>query len=313
MLTHETHLKYIIENLTKISVQAELLGKVHFFDHHIASENFFQQLLNQVYGYQLTNANHARINAAAIDLCDPHRKLAIQVTAQRHTTKIQKTLDSFVKHGLGSTYTMLKVLIIGKRTGTYSTVSVPPTVNFNGKTDIIDIASLIQDIKKQSTTDLQAIVDLMKREITFNQNASAIEQMSDEDAILKLRNLMDRPALQDPWQWEVNFKGFQDAITDLIEAINTGYIDGMLVTKSRFSYSDKNTANRLEATYTQLRMLRQLFRQHVTTGEIDLVSNRCMFQTAQAGRAFDNQRNAINTQFNVLMAQFNHPALPWIG
>lgn len=313
MLAHEKLMKYIIENLTRISVQAELLGKVHFFDHHIASEHFFQQLLNQVYGYQLTNANHTRLNAAAIDLCDPHHKLAIQVTAQRQAAKIQKTVDNFANHGLGSTYSTLKVLIIGKRTGTYSTISVPPTVTFNGKTDVIDLASLVHDITKQSTTALQAIVDVMKREITYCQNASAVEQMSDEDAILKLRNLMDRPALQDPWQWEVNFNAFQDAITDLIEAINTGHISGTLSTKPRFSYSDKIIASQLAAIYHQLRLLRQLFRKHVASGEIDPFANRCMFATAQAGAAFDAQRNAINAQFNVLLAQFNHPALPAVG
>lgn len=313
MLTHEKLMKKITENLTRISAQAELLGKLHFFDHHIASEHFFQELLNQVYGYQLTNANHARLNAAAIDLCDSQRKLAVQVTSQRRAPKIQKTVDNFAKHGLGSIYTTLKVLIIGKRTGTYSTVSVPQAVNFNGKTDVIDLASLVRDITKQPTAALQAIVDMMDREITYSQNISAVEQMSDEDAILKLRNLMDRPALQDPWQWEVDLSAFQDAITDLIEAITTGHINGTLATKPRFSYSDKIMASQLAAIYHQLRLLRQLFRKHVTSGEIDPNANRCVFATTQAGDAFDAQRNAINAQFNVLLAQFNHPALPAVG
>ncbi|WP_125854304.1 SMEK domain-containing protein [Pseudomonas sp. p99-361] len=313
MLIHEKLLKRIIEHLARISAHAELLGKVHFFDHHIASEHFFQQFLNQVYGYQLTNANHVRLNAAAIDLCDPQRKLAIQVTTQRNATKIQKTVDNYAKHGLGGTYTTLKVVIIGKRTGSYSTVSVPPGVTFNGKVDVIDNASLVKDIAKQSTSALEAIVEVMEREITYSQHISAVEKMSDEDAILELRNLMDRPALQDLWQWEANFRSFQDAITDLITAINTGHINGALVTKPRFAYSDKTTANRMDSIYTQLRLLRQLFRQHVISGEIDLDANRCQFQTAQAGTAFDAQRNAINAQFNVLLAEFNHPTLPAIG
>lgn len=313
MLTHEKLLKRVIEHLTSITVQAEILGKVHFFDHHIASEHFYQQFLNQVYGYQLTNANHARMNAAAIDLCDPNRKLAIQVTTQRHAAKIKKTVDNYANHGLGNTFTSLKILIIGKRTGKYNTVSVPPGVAFNGQRDVIDNASLIQDIAKQTTPALQAIVDVMDQEISYNRSVATIARMSDSDAILELRNVMDRPALQDPFQWEANFNAFQDAITDIITAINTGHISGTLATKPRFSYSDKITASQLEAIYHQLRLLRRLFLKHVDSGEINLLANRCAFNTPQASAAFDAQRNAINAQFNVLLAQFNHPTLPSVG
>ncbi|MCE0970268.1 hypothetical protein [Pseudomonas putida] len=47
--------------------------------------------------------------------------------------------------------------------------------------------------------------------------------------------------------------------------------------------------------------------------KLTLTPTDASFQTAQAGTAFDAQRNAINAQFNVLLAEFNHPTLPAIG
>ena len=149
MLKREQLIKDITLHLAHLSADVEILGTMHFFDLNIAAEHFFERLLNQVYGYNLVNLNHSQLNAAAIDLADKNISLAVQVTSDRRASKIQKTLDKFVKHGLGTTYTSLKILLIGKRTGTYSTVTIPDGVVFDGRTDVIDNKSLMQDIEKK--------------------------------------------------------------------------------------------------------------------------------------------------------------------
>lgn len=310
MLTREQLLKRIAYHLSHLSASAEILGKMHFFDLNIAAEHFYQQFLNQVYGYRLANLNHDQLNAAAIDLADQAIGLAVQVTSQRSAQKIQKTLDKFAKHGLGTTYTTLKIVIIGKRTGTYAKVSIPRGVAFDGCTDVIDNASLLRDILQKPTHEVQLILDLMEREIDYNLTAVSILDKTDADALLDLRDLLDRPALQDPWDVENDYQAFRDTITGLIETINTGRSAGVLVTKPRFAYKDRAVAEQLNALCSQLRALRQLFQFHVKSGEINLNANVCKFHLPQTAAAFDALRNAINAGYNSITAPYGLTPLP---
>ncbi|QKE61883.1 SMEK domain-containing protein [Aquipseudomonas campi] len=313
MLAREHALKRIVAHLANISTQAELLGKLHFFDLNIVAEDFYQRLLNEVYGYNLANLNQKQLNTPSIDLADSALKLAVQVTTQRNSTKVQSTLNKFTKHGLGTTYKTLKIVIIGTRTGNYKNLSIPNGVSFDTKADIMDNVSLIKDIEKKSTPDIQAILDIMDSEITHNTGALSILDTPDKDALLNLRNLLDRPALQDPWGQEDSYANFGSSISGLIELINTGKISGTLATKPRFAYEDKKIAEQLNTTYDQLRLLRRLFQAHVRSGEIDLANNKCNFHTSQAEEAFDAQRNAINAHFNSIIAPFGYQPLPKVN
>lgn len=313
MLAREQALKRIVAHLANISTQAELLGKLHFFDLNIVAEDFYQRLLNEVYGYNLVNLNQTKLNTPSIDLADSALKVAVQVTTQRNSNKIQTTLLKYTNHGLGTTYKTLKVVIIGKRTGKYHTLSIPSGVSFDANADIIDNESLVKDIAKKTTSEIQVILDVMDSEITHNTGALSILDIPDKDALLKLRDLIDRPALQDPWDQEVSYIKFGGTITDLIDLISTGKVSGTLTTKPRFSYKDIKIADQLNTTYHQLRILRRLFQAHVRSGEIDIVNNKCNFHTPQAEEAFDAQRNAINAHFNSIISPYGYRPLPKVS
>lgn len=313
MLKHEQLIKEIALHITHLSASVQVLGSMHFFDLNIAAEHFFQRLLNQIYGYSLVNLNHSQLNAAAIDLADKNISLAVQVTSDRRAQKIQKTLDKFVKHGLGTTYKSLKILVIGERTGKYSTLTVPAGVFFDGSTDVIDNKSLMQDIEKKTTLELQAILALIESEISYGHTAISVLDKTDTEALSDIRDHMDRSALQDPWHLESDYRAFGETITGLIEMVNTGRADGQLVTKPRFKYQDRGLADQLNVLYNQLRALRLLYRTYVKSGEIDLLGNVCNFQLAQTAKTFDSHRNLINAHFNSISAQYNLAPLPNIG
>jgi len=310
MLKREHLIKDITRHLTRLSADVEVLGTMHFFDLNIAAEHFFERLLNQVYGYNLVNLNHSQLNAAAIDLADQNIGLAVQVTSDRRSSKIQKTLDKFVKHGLGTTYKSLKILLIGKRTGTYSTVTIPSGVVFDGRTDVIDNKSLMQDIEKKTTMELQAILALIESEISYAHTAISVLDKTDAEALEDIRKLMDCPALQDPWDMENNYRDFGEAITGLIGLIKAGQWKGQLVTKPQSKYNNHALADQLNVIYNQLRVLRQLFRTHVQSGEIRLNDNVCDFNLPETAATFDKLRNAINAGFNNITKPYNLPALP---
>ncbi|MBR3171715.1 MAG: pentapeptide repeat-containing protein [Lachnospiraceae bacterium] len=68
-------------------------GKENFHDINIVSENFFSDLLNILYGYELVNANKIRMNTAGYDLIDTKNRLLIQVSSSAHPQKVKDTLE----------------------------------------------------------------------------------------------------------------------------------------------------------------------------------------------------------------------------
>jgi hypothetical protein len=69
----------IIKSLSWLSVQVEVNNRLNLTDINIHSENFYRDLLNLAFGYNLVNINIIDANAAAIDLGDEKNRFAIQV------------------------------------------------------------------------------------------------------------------------------------------------------------------------------------------------------------------------------------------
>lgn len=165
MLRSKQMLELISFRISLLEVVIKNNNAIGFFDLNVVAEDFFVRLLNAVYGYQLKNLNHSGLNKAAIDLGDLGEGIAFQVTSERSKKKIQGTLDTFVRHGLEKEYKSLKVLIIGERTGKYPTLVVPASIEFCGSEDIVDIRSLLRDVRKLEPTILSEIAKLVEREI----------------------------------------------------------------------------------------------------------------------------------------------------
>ena len=166
MLKKKELIEQIAVNIAHLKATVETHNSVHFFDLNVVSEDFFAALLNLVYGYDLENLNHEELNKAAVDLGDKKNRIAVQVTSQRTKPKIQKTLNTFYEHGLTDDYDMLKVLIIGDRTGNYPTLKVPEGMSFSGDSDVIDISGLMKDICGLDTEILSSMKNLIDREFT---------------------------------------------------------------------------------------------------------------------------------------------------
>ena len=72
---------------------------LNLYDSNIISEDFFAGLINIIYDLNLQK-NNTKKNSASVDLVDETKKVAYQVTSINTQVKIQKTIDSFIKHKL---------------------------------------------------------------------------------------------------------------------------------------------------------------------------------------------------------------------
>jgi hypothetical protein len=103
--------EYIKNQLTFIKSKVELDNQLGLLDINKLGENIFMHILNDVYDWNLINANLLQENFPAIDLVDNTNKLVVQVTSTTTTDKLRGTIEKFKALGQYSGY-QLKIFYI---------------------------------------------------------------------------------------------------------------------------------------------------------------------------------------------------------
>ncbi|OOE32306.1 hypothetical protein BZG04_15435 [Salinivibrio kushneri] len=303
MLNKEIALKDVQYWLSHLSTSARLGGKIHFFDLNIVAEDFYANLLNIIYGWDLVNLNHTNLNAVAVDLGDLNRRIAVQVTSDRTKAKIQKTIDKFEEHNLSNNFDKLKVVIIGERTRTNPVFNLPKSIVFDGRFDVLDDAYILSAISALPLSKIDEVLRLIKRDVIPKQDVDISLKHSDLEVLELYRDYFDRPALKDKWTAEGSYIDFQAALNDLITLMNTGSLQGKSITKRRFEIDDATIKNGLASVAEQLRLLRELFNCHVRSGDIDLTNNYANFQVQSKADAFDSFKGSVISELNLLLVR----------
>ena len=87
--------KYIKKKLRELRSEVELDNEIGHFDINKIVEDIYMHILNDVYGWDLKNANLLKENFPAIDLIDEKNMIVIQVTSTTDTTKLRGTIEKF--------------------------------------------------------------------------------------------------------------------------------------------------------------------------------------------------------------------------
>lgn len=153
----------ITSALAYLSRCVETRASLNLNDLNVHSENFYKDLLNLVYGYNLINLNSLTHNTASIDLSDEAIGLCIQVTSTNSIEKIKKTVDKFIKEGLHEKYKDLKVLILTNKKS-YKTKNYGVQGAFildvnKNVLDYKDIARKIQDLPTEKQCDIKVFLE----------------------------------------------------------------------------------------------------------------------------------------------------------
>lgn len=166
IISYLTHLQMLVENLNSLNLQ----------DVNVHAENFFRDLLNLAFGYDLTNINITEKNARAIDLGDAMQRIAIQVTSTSDLAKIKHTHGGFITRGLNSTYDRLVVLIIGEKKAYRD-----PALGGNGvfemslKDDVWGIKDLIDKICNLPLEKLEQCRNFLRAELRIREPSESNE------------------------------------------------------------------------------------------------------------------------------------------
>lgn len=140
-------------------------GKLNLLDINVHAEDFFRDLLNLIYGWQLQNMNQWILNAAGGDLWYDYGKIVIQVSSTATKDKIQSSIDKLsAEQFAGYRFKFLRIDgdVIKLRKELYNTHD---DIVFDPSTDIIDISSLMKEITHLPIDSLRQVFELCVKEI----------------------------------------------------------------------------------------------------------------------------------------------------
>ena len=133
-----TYLSKIVVNLNSLAFFINKSNVLGLTDGNKLSENFFRDLLNDTFGYNLKNLNNDNPNCAGVDLGDEKEKICIQVTSDNSSEKIQESINKTENDGRHNNYDRIVIMIIGYNTTRFK---------FNFKKDIWDLSDIARKIQ----------------------------------------------------------------------------------------------------------------------------------------------------------------------
>ena len=202
-MNRQDYQKSIIKSLAWLSAQVTIHNRLNLTDINVHSENFYRDLLNLAFGYNLVNINTINPNAAAIDLGDEGNSLAIQVTSTSAIAKTRRTVRKFIEKGLCEKFDRLIILnIASKTTHTVPTIG-DDSYRFNTKDDIWDIGDLAVKINDLDLPKIQEIDSFLNRQLYMKPTEKLprnvetilrlIELISDEEHPAAGEGFLDEP------------------------------------------------------------------------------------------------------------------------
>jgi hypothetical protein len=145
--------------------------------------------------------------------------------------------------------------------------------------------------------------------------AEAITPQSDDEILALMAGLFDRPAFYTPFHQESSIPAFKKAITDTIEALNTGIHrlrDGTEIHRipSRHSIRSPETKRKLSQIERMLGELRAKYDKSVKTGDIrpcgcNVPDCPVFFVSPRVAREMDHLREEILEAFRGLYPEFD--------
>lgn len=192
MINKEIYLKNVAENLALLSREVTILNAINLYDINIVAESFYSKLLNLIYEYKLKNANDLEKNATAVDLIDQKNRIAVQVTSDNTSTKINYTIKEFNDKQLYKLYDRLIILILTQKKNYTTDFDTQGKFLFDKKRDILDVEDVIGDVKKLDTERIKRVSNYLSEEFYNKVYEVKQTQASEIDTIIDLIEYISR-------------------------------------------------------------------------------------------------------------------------
>jgi hypothetical protein len=198
-MNRATYFSYIEEKLNILAVRVNSRGRLNILDLHGHAENFYRELLNELYGWSLANINTKSHNVESIDLIDDGNKIVIQISATNTKKKIEDSLSKYTISRYKN-YTFKFVSIANNADNLRrDTFGNPHRIKFTPTDDIIDKNSILNEIDNLEIDRLKKIYELIKKELVAEPDIVKLE--SNLAAVI---NILSKENFDTPIEIEIN-------------------------------------------------------------------------------------------------------------
>lgn len=159
----DQYLDEITYRLSVVRVELASNNSLQRYNSNTSAEDFFCELLNIIYDWNLVNINNIIKNAPGIDLVDPEKQIAIQVSSQKKYEKIQDSLKKLVNYYPEMNDCHFYMLVTTTKQGKYSKPIETNGIHFDQKKDIWDVDDLLKEIKKLPINKLEQIFSFIEK------------------------------------------------------------------------------------------------------------------------------------------------------
>lgn len=180
----------ITDNLIAFSTSAHAKSVIGLYDDARGAQEFFKGLFNIVFGYSLVDLDklHDVTNYKAIDLGDETEKIAIQITLQTDSFKINQTIKKFNEAELYKTYDRLVIYVIGNKLNYRSKFDTKGEFAFDPDKDIWDDNHLVKQIDKiEDISKLEQLDEYLSSNLDTYINTDHLFDQDIKDCILSLK------------------------------------------------------------------------------------------------------------------------------
>jgi hypothetical protein len=192
-------------------------------------ESLSIKLFKTIYNYNLKNLNTGKKNYPAIDLADKDKKIAVQVTTNATSRKINNTIEKFCKHDFYKDYNTL--VIYGFCKASKNRILAPE------KYIILDTSDLINElIDMNDENRLQDVLNEIRQHVDY----SALHPYSDVDCLKILLQTIDRNAIKHGMSCEGDYNNMVDGLNEITELISAGQIKRKYASKPINQFNDKS-------------------------------------------------------------------------
>jgi len=230
---------------------------MNFTDINLHSENFYRDLLNLAFDYDLININIVEPNSAAIDLGGTNSSFAIQVTSTSALAKTKKTVKAFAKKKLNNQYDRLVILNIVKKANHTASKISEDGYELDTNEDIWDIGDLLKRFNDLPTSKLKELCEFLNDELYMKPPSVLPNEVQTILGLIEFISDVEHPNAGDGYQEEPFpedkiYKRFSDHAIFLENRFNDLYVEYGAVLTAVQDESDFNQVHlRRAATHLQ--------------------------------------------------------------
>ena len=159
-------LNKITRQLSILACEIELMNRSNRMTLNSDAETIFCGLINRLEGWNLGNLNEVAQNYPGIDLADPVRRVAVQITASNTQKKVDHTLTVFFKNKMERNFDRVIIVIITDKPAPTLAHGVPVGFKFDAKRDIWNIEWFKRRVESVEDAELlQAIADYLDSQL----------------------------------------------------------------------------------------------------------------------------------------------------